>query len=330
MIFNIDLWNDIYRLETQLVLDIYLNIMKLNIEPRVSKTWDEFCKETPPESIALDGYVLDGPKFDMTTKHINFDHHTFVQRLSTRSTTWQVAMAIKMWIFDVLNPNTTNVYINDADQDVCLSTRLLKNHVRMSGQKSEPLINKLVEIQDKLDCTAGMYPFDPNYDIIQKASWIFDPYIKSRLSNRINYMDMAEMQNIIESVHGRIDKFLLWDAEKKTLDTNYEILWGGDIWRMVKEKWYDARIKMAYDGIKAFVSVKQLENNRYAYSIGKISEFIPFPVQELYNILNEAEWIHPNDKNRRNGWTTIWWSPREGGSTLCPQDIIKIINEYLK
>ena len=61
--------------------------MKLNIEPRVSKTWDEFQKGTPSESIALDGYVLDGPKFDMDTKHINFDHHNLVQRLSTRSTT---------------------------------------------------------------------------------------------------------------------------------------------------------------------------------------------------------------------------------------------------
>ncbi|HBB03770.1 TPA: hypothetical protein DCZ39_02585 [Patescibacteria group bacterium] len=124
----------------------------------------------------------------------------------------------------MFNANTTNVYINDADQDVCLSTRLLKNHVRISGQKSEPLINKLVEIQDKLDCTAGMYPFDPSYDIIQKASWIFDPYIQSRLSNRINYMAAPEMENVIETVHGRIDKYLLGSSEKKELDTKYDIL----------------------------------------------------------------------------------------------------------
>ena len=128
--------------------------MKLNIEPRVSKTWDEFRNESPSGSIALDGYVLAEPNFDKITKHINFDHHTFVQRLSTRSTTGQVAMAIKTGLFDSLDFKNPNVYVNDADQDVCLSTRLLKNNVRMSGQKSEPLMNKLIEVQDKLDCTA--------------------------------------------------------------------------------------------------------------------------------------------------------------------------------
>ena len=303
--------------------------MKLVIQPRVSTTWDTFCTTTPQQSIALDWYVLDGPKFDMTTKHINFDHHTQVQRLSTRSTTGQVAMAIKMWLFDVLDANATQVYVNDADQDVCLSTWLLKNYVRISGQKSEPLINKLVDIQDKLDCTAWLYPIDPNYDIMQKASWIFDPYIQSRITNRINYMTVPEMNNVIESVHGRIDKYLLGDAEKKVLDTKYDILWGGHLRRMVKEWWYDARVKMAYDGIKAFVSVKELENNAYAYSIGKISELIPFPIEELYALLNEVEGISSLSTNRRNGWTTIGGSPREGGSILPPQKVTEVINTYI-
>ena len=147
-----------------------------------------------------------------------------MQRLSTRSTTGQVAMAIKTGLFDILDFKNTNVYVNDADSDVCLSTRLLRNYVRMSGQKSEPLMNKLVEVQDKLDCTAGMYPFDPHYDIMEKASWVFDPYIQARISNRIDEMAAPEMGNIIESVHARIDKFLLGEAEKKELDTRYEIL----------------------------------------------------------------------------------------------------------
>ena len=238
-------------------------------------------------------------------------------------------MAIKMWLFDVLDANATQVYVNDADQDVCLSTWLLKNYVRISGQKSEPLINKLVDIQDKLDCTAWLYPIDPNYDIMQKASWIFDPYIQSRITNRINYMTVPEMNNVIESVHGRIDKYLLGDAEKKVLDTKYDILWGGHLRRMVKEWWYDARVKMAYDGIKAFVSVKELENNAYAYSIGKISELIPFPIEELYALLNEVEGISSLSTNRRNGWTTIGGSPREGGSILPPQKVTEVINTYI-
>lgn len=303
--------------------------MELNIHPRISRTREQFQQETPPESIALDGYLLCKPKFDMKTKHVNFDHHLQVERLATRSTTGQVAMAIKMGLFDIFNSDTTNVYINDADQDVCLSTRLLENNVRISGQKSEPLINKLVEVQDKLDCTAWLYPFDPKYDIIQKASWIFDPYIQARMSNRINYMDAPEMQNVIESVHGRIDKFLLGKSEKKALDTRYEILWGGTWRKMIKEEGYDARIKMACDWVKAFVSVKELENNRYGYSIGKISEFISFPIKKLYTVLNKAEGISLEQNNRRNGWTTIGWAPRKWGSKLSPKEVTELINTYI-
>ena len=48
--------------------------------PRVSWNWDQFLENTPEGSIALDGMVRGGPRFDMRTMHVNFDHHDGVVR----------------------------------------------------------------------------------------------------------------------------------------------------------------------------------------------------------------------------------------------------------
>ncbi len=69
--------------------------MKLIVEPRVTKTRDQFLKENPTHSIALDGYVFGAPQWNMYSKHFNFNHHEDVNRLMTRCTAEQVLMAIK-------------------------------------------------------------------------------------------------------------------------------------------------------------------------------------------------------------------------------------------
>ena len=69
-------------------------MIDLVVEPRVSKTWEAFCQETPPYSIALDGYVIGPPAFAPTGPHANFDHHDGVDRLASRSTCMQVYLAI--------------------------------------------------------------------------------------------------------------------------------------------------------------------------------------------------------------------------------------------
>lgn len=36
----------------------------LIVQPRAVVSWDEFCTGTPPRSVALDGFVVGGPKWD--------------------------------------------------------------------------------------------------------------------------------------------------------------------------------------------------------------------------------------------------------------------------
>lgn len=57
--------------------------------------WESFVATKPPFSIALDGYVSTGPRFDATGPYLNANHHEEVDRLSTRATCAQILMALR-------------------------------------------------------------------------------------------------------------------------------------------------------------------------------------------------------------------------------------------
>lgn len=104
--------------------------VRLFCQPKdVPLTWDEFVRRCPPFSIALDGYVNSKPLFDPKGPHLNLDHHTGVDRLTTRATCGQTLVVIRQGLFNAFKDNKgakANVFVNDCDQDVALSFFLLK------------------------------------------------------------------------------------------------------------------------------------------------------------------------------------------------------------
>ena len=83
---------------------------------------------------------------------------------------------------------------------------------------------------------------------------------------------------------------------------------------------------MYADGIKAFLSVNERKDGRWGYVIGRMSEYIKFPVLHLLDELNQAEGA---EKDRWGGATTIGGSPRIAGSKLPPDEVTRIINNNL-
>jgi len=308
-------------------------MIDLCIEPRVVKSWDQFRKENPRYSMALDDYVNDRPLFDADGPYINFDHHHFVDRLSTRSTAGQVYLAIKQGLFERFSESGiphAQVYVNDADYDVCVAWWLLKNHERITGIKSEPLITKLVGITDYMDATGGLYPLDPNTTLMRERAWIFEPYSEARLTGRILLMREGEMRNVIDSVTSRIDKHLLGRGEEKTVDTRYDKIGGGENWMMVREIGAEARGKMVIDGIKAFVSVREVDETHYAYTLARVSAFIPFPIPDLFDDINLLEGYSLADPQRWGGSDIIGGSSRTNNTTIKPEELERMINEFLR
>jgi hypothetical protein len=316
-------------------------MIKLVVQPtQTPLSWEKFVETTPQFSIALDGYVSGGPRFDPKRVVATMNHHEDVDRLATRSTCAQVLMAIRQGLFKTFRnhegPQAT-VYVNDADEDVCTSWYLLKHHA-VCEQTMNPLLNRLVMMEDALDATGGAYPFPKDLPVLRELAWIFEPYRKFRLSGQLDKKDPQAYQSIIEDVAGRIGRHITGDCSEMPLDTRYERIGGGAGWAMVKEIGGNARTGMFSDGITAYVSVRELGNAKWAYTVGRMSNFIRFDCERIFDACNAAEFEHPDLKekllslgpptpDRWGGSPMIGGSPRVGGSKIPPSILEKIINE---
>jgi hypothetical protein len=306
-------------------------MIRLHIEPRVTKTWDVFQTENPPFSIALDGYVHGPPAFVAAGPHANFDHHSLVDRLSTRSTCMQVYMAVTMGLFDTFQQDGrpyAQVFVNDADQDTCLAVWVLRNPERCEGIRVHQPIARLLIGEDAIDCTGGAYPVDPDSQFMQEQAWVFEPYFKARGSGALFTMDADGMRTVIESVEARISAHVEGRGGLVVMDTRHERIGGGYGWQMIIEHGPHARAGLFAAGVRAFVAVRDNHNGSWTYSMGRMSPFITFPIPALYEALNAAEG-RPAGAPGWGGSNTIGGSPREGGSKLPPAEVERIINATL-
>lgn len=304
-------------------------MIQLHVEPKTpAMCWEHFCVMKPSFSIALDGYVHEGPKFQKQGPYANFNHHEEVDRLSTRATCAQVLIAIRQGFFDTFKngfKDTIHVYVNDCDQDVCTSVFLLR-HAVISGTVIAPILNRLVTMEDMLDTTAGAYPFPVEMEILEELAWIFEPYANFRLEGGLGRRSEQEFTGVIERVEERISKYIIGRGEKISLNLDYTVIGGGPGWAMVEEKGAQARTAMFGTGIRAFVSVQKRPDGRYQYSIGRMSIFVPFDVPEIIAELNAEEGC---TEDQWGGADTIGGSPRVAGSRLEPKRVEEITNRFL-
>jgi hypothetical protein len=315
-------------------------MITLRIRPgQTYKNFADFIGSHPPFSIALDGIVAAPSERRVNPCYANFNHHEGVDRLSTRSTCEQVYIEINMGLFEVFRKDgipTAQIYVNDCDEDVCLSVWLLLNHEKVIGH-ANPAINRLVHCEDRLDTTGGGYPLGDT-SMTRKMAWIFAPYNMARFSGLLKNMNHIGMQGVIEAVCARIDQHVLNGGQELALEGEYERI-GGDIgWTFVKERGPAARRAMYIDGINAFVSLVGKNGENHVYTIGRRSAWTPFNIERIIDALNNAECdaLHVRSPKaifkdfwgpHHNPSATIGGSPRESGSFLTPEVVEKIVNE---
>lgn len=308
-------------------------MIKVYVYPRQEGiSWKKFIKTTPKFSIALDGYVGDAPKYNPTTKHLNLNHHEKVDRLSTMSTAKQTYFRLKQGLFESFEENgtpTANIFVNDCDLDVCLSIWLLKNYNLLKTKSQFEKIEELIDIVDKEDVTGGCFKVVLRDTFLEIFAWIAEPYSSFRISRKLYTSTPQEMLNVIKDVEERITLFVKGKYGRKTLDTRYSIIYKNPKWWMIEEIGYDSRWELVNMGMKAFVSAKFIKEDYYVYSLGKLSEFIDFPIEELYEVFNQAENIAEDEDSRWGGSNTIGGSPRDRGSKLTPKEVVILINNYI-
>lgn len=303
------------------------------LEPGVTYSWREFIKKKPNFSIALDGIVGGPTKRDLKGPYVNFDHHAKVDRTATRCTSEQVHIEINLGLFKTFRKDgmpEVNIFINDVDEDVCLAVWLLKNFERVENH-AEPLINKLVYLEDRLDATAGAYPFG-SITSRREMAWIFEPYQSARYEGRLRSATVDELKLIIENVCNRITDYTLGKGQELPILGSFERIGGGEGWVLTKESGAAARMAMYASGIDSFVTYlgprSQIEPCGHDYVIGKRSVWIPFPLEKIIKALNKADKFS-SKINKWGGSNTIGGSPRLTGSALKPEEVQEIINANL-
>lgn len=304
----------------------------LHTLPRHVSKWDDFVASAPPYSIALDGFVYGRPRFEAAGPYLNLNHHEEVDRLGTRCTCAQVFISLKQGLLETFSANGKphmNIFVNDPDQDTCLAVWLLARSTAMPASVQERRVNRLVNIEDLLDTTAGAYCLDPSSSIMRQIGWVFEPYSSLRSAGRIGSLSAAEMSALILEVCGRIDEHVAGRGGEVDLETGYSVVGGGQGWALIREESPYARTALYQSGTKAFVSVQDLPDGRFKYSIGKMSPFVRFPIDRIYDALNKAEGILPGSLDSWGGSDTIGGSPRSGHSKLSPAEIQAAIEATL-
>lgn len=299
-------------------------MISLIIQPGITRTWKQFLEETPPFSVALDGYVSEGPIYADDPPRMNFNHHEGCYRDATRATCAQVLMAIRRGFFDTFRDAV--VHVNDCDEDVCTSCFLLK-HGYLAGATMNPLLNRLVSMEDSLDSAAGAYPFPVDLPSLREFAWVYQPYRLFRKNGGIERNRKEEYLDVIENVEYRIMKHIMGAGYKIDLELRYEVTHHGQGWSMVVEDGAQARTAMLADGIKAFVSVRERVDGRWTYTIGRMSPYVRFDVIRILAELNDCEGIVKGP--RWGGGNTIGGSPRGVGSKLSPAEVAGIISNVV-
>ena len=300
----------------------------LTLRPGTEISWAEFCKTHPAYSIALDGYVTGLSRYDGRGPWLNLDHHAEVDRLATRATCAQVWMCIRQGLFETFRDNNgphAQVFANDCDEDVCLSWFLLANP-DIADLPSRIRLNRLVQAVDLLDTTAGASLRPVEARLAGEVAWIFEPYRKLRLEGGLNQANAGLQRLIIDRVGERIVDYLADKGQTLARDVRYERLAEGKGWALVREIGSESRAGMIADGIRAYVSMQCLRSDAWAYSIGRVSPFVPFDVP---NILRELNAVEDHRRGTWGGGNLVGGSPRLHGSSLPPHEVTQIIDRVI-
>lgn len=308
--------------------------INLNVEPNTPPlTKEEFIENKPPFSVALDGYAYGAPWFDEAGPRANFNHHEEVDRLATGATCEQVLTAIRsgffLQTFRKDGVPTVEAFVNDCDQDVCTSYYLL-THGPMVEAATNPIINKLVAVEGKLDATAGAYPFHPDLAIMREIAWIFEPYTEFRKSGEINKRDAVQYEQIIELCSRRIEDYVLGKGKEIPLDMRYEVLDRRPGYSVVREIGDHARIAMYASGVNAFLAVQEIPGgDALRCTLGRRSLYVPLPLSETADIFNQTDPL-VHGQNRWGGGNLVIGSPRATGTGLTVPQMTEMIDTNIK
>ena len=281
--------------------------IRLHVAPRRFENWEDFIRETPDYSIGLE--VVD----DLPGHYghrVHFDHHKGVVREATMSAAMQAYIAVRQgrimerWL---QRQRPVNVFVWNADQDVCLAAFVLEYHHLLERSEGSPLLRWIVQYNNKIDVCGGLYPVRLEELVNNHFTWVFEPYRQQRMAGKQTGDDLL-VTSTIRQVCDRLHALLLGQAGTTPITAQPEILYASLYDFVIVDEKGDpnSRLVLASHGHRNLISlVCRRPNNRYTYSIIRGSPYDEdtFQIPKLIAAFEAAE---------QNTGEKIW-----GGSGLA-------------
>jgi len=299
--------------------------LNLAIVPGRTMEPAEFCRLVGP-AIGLDG-VVSGPPFrhrggrGVRGPKASFDHHESVDRTSTRACCEQVHLEVGRGLWRLMRRDGrpgADVYVNDADEDVCTSMWVLAHPRRLN----EPIVRQLVHsegIIDALACTWWPEWLDLE-DGLPRLAWVYGPCHDARRNAAL--VDAESLRRLIEEVAERITAYVDGRGGRRPVDDSYEVVHRDGPVAVIREIGPFARGAACRDGFEVVISERWAGEVRVV-SITKPSSWSPCDLTEVYRALNQAEGCPPDDE--WGGSDLVGGSPRRGGTRLSSEEILETV-----
>lgn len=299
------------------------------LESRAPLTREEFRRTHPRGSIAVDGYLPEGPWFDLDALQSNINHHEVVDRLATRCSAAQGAIGVRMGRYEAFFREGIHFWTNDCDPDVATLLWVLENPARMRGALN-PLFNKMLHLLDMLDTTAATYPFPTDFDL-GEYHWIFEPYFEAQARGIVERKEPREHERIVDDCHLHLERYLAGKPGRVEIETGYDVVSLHPGWGMFRARGSLSRMGLVAAGHFAFVLVRDRPDGSWTYTVQRTSDGVRFPIQRFLAALNAREQSHHAEPLQElwGAGDTVGGSPRVRGSRLPPTEVAEVLNEVM-
>jgi hypothetical protein len=270
-----------------------LQSIRLHVLSERFQSWEEFVRRSPPYSIALE--ALD----DVPGQHgcrVSFDHHKGVIRQVTMSAAMQAYIAVRQsrlmerWL---KKRRPIDVYVWNADQDVCLAAFVLEYHDLLESAQGAPQLRWIVQYNNKIDICGGLYPVRLEDLVANHFIWVFEPVREQRMQGKAA-KDEEVVARTIRLVCDRLLALLEGAAGTATITAQPEILYVSPYGFVIADEKGDpaSRLVLAAQGHTNLISlICRRPSGRYTYSLirGALFDEGTFDVPKLVAAFQAAE-----------------------------------------
>lgn len=309
--------------------------LRLRLQPGLTVT-PEQRRHYPPQTIFLDGAYGGPPLLDNERRQYSLDHHEGCVRAFTLATCEQAAVMLVEGL--PLHEGEWQLYLNDTDLDAMLAAWLLLNHAELLQQGRHLLeqVMPLVRVEGVIDAHG------------------LDVPLLTALPREIYEEQRARLETLRPLAAGatapsgesllrtlallrRLDELLFPPGYLQQLLELHEVahatLPGGKLAILCRSRHgiyeVELQLKQRYERGLALIV---LDQGAERFTLRQVDSFLPHDLHEVYRALNRADGRVDRPRRGGNRWggsENIGGSPRESGSGLAGDEVLRIAHRVL-